>query len=502
MSRLWICVAVVASTVPVALLVNYIAPHSYMDEIFHVSQTQQYCEGNFDRWDPMITTPPALYFLAYAYTKVLLPGMQIIGRMSNFPNLCSPPILRSLNIILAIVCAILFRDISLHLEPEIGTKVASLKALALAWYPLHWFFSFLFYTDVGSTTVVMAMYLACLKELYWISGMFGLLAILFRQTNVVWTFFVACVGIMDFLRKESYGAAVPLRELYQKVPVPCRRQPIVGSQLTNECQVEPDICNKQKVSMYEEGLVKEILVLLYWAWHKRRDLILHFLPLILPIIGFLVFVLYNGSIVLGAKEAHQVSPHFTQVLYFGAVSAVAMAPVHLNLHLMKENLRRVLAIKTGTLGYFLAGLVGAGACVHYFSLAHPYLLSDNRHYTFYIWRRIINAWWSAKYLLTFIYFYSWCSILATIGKRQKKLWLFVYFLAVVAVLVPAPLIEFRYYTVPFYFIALHTPTTRKKGSHVWLLISLQYLVINCLTMYIFLFRPFYNGEHEAQRFIW
>lgn len=33
----------------------------------------------------------------------------------------------------------------------------------------------------------------------------------------------------------------------------------------------------------------------------------------------------------GAKDAHKVSPHFAQLLYFGLVSAVFMAPVHFSL---------------------------------------------------------------------------------------------------------------------------------------------------------------------------
>ena len=30
----------------------------------------------------------------------------------------------------------------------------------------------------------------------------------------------------------------------------------------------------------------------------------------------------------GAKEAHTVSPHFAQIMYFGLVSALAVAPLH------------------------------------------------------------------------------------------------------------------------------------------------------------------------------
>lgn len=45
--------------------------------------------------------------------------------------------------------------------------------------------------------------------------------------------------------------------------------------------------------------------------------------------------MYEGSLklhichdVAGAKEAHAVSPHFAQIMYFGLVSAAAMAPMH------------------------------------------------------------------------------------------------------------------------------------------------------------------------------
>ena len=33
------------------------------------------------------------------------------------------------------------------------------------------------------------------------------------------------------------------------------------------------------------------------------------------------------------------------------------------------------------------------------SIHHPFLLSDNRHYTFYVWHRIYMYHWLAQYLL-------------------------------------------------------------------------------------------------------
>lgn len=50
------------------------------------------------------------------------------------------------------------------------------------------------------------------------------------------------------------------------------------------------------------------------------------------------------------------------------------------------------------------------------SIAHPYLLADNRHYTFYIWRKVIQVNWMMKYMLIPLYVYSWLSIINILSK--------------------------------------------------------------------------------------
>lgn len=169
------------------------------------------------------------------------------------------------------------------------------------------------------------------------------------------------------------------------------------------------------------------------------------------------------------------------------------------------------------------------------SIAHAYLLADNRHYTFYLWRKVIHSHQSTKYLLVPLYVYSWFSIFRVLGqyllsssfffpfplsskilfgfvtlipflchllarKARPKIWVLAYFLATAAVLVPAPLIEFRYYTIPFYFLMLHSHTVDIQSL---VLIGVGYVVTNVFTMFMFLFRPF-NWSHEPgkQRFLW
>ena len=60
MVDLSLATAVVLSSVWLGC-VNHKVLEPYMDEVFHVGQTQTYLAGNWTEWDPKITTPPGLY---------------------------------------------------------------------------------------------------------------------------------------------------------------------------------------------------------------------------------------------------------------------------------------------------------------------------------------------------------------------------------------------------------------------------------------------------------
>lgn len=59
----------------------------------------------------------------------------------------------------------------MHLKPGTTEGKATLYAICVGLYPVHWFFTFLYYTDVASLAAVLAMYLACLKKNFWFSAM-------------------------------------------------------------------------------------------------------------------------------------------------------------------------------------------------------------------------------------------------------------------------------------------------------------------------------------------
>ena len=51
--------------------------------------------------------------------------------------------------------------------------------------------------------------------------------------------------------------------------------------------------------------------------------------------------------------------------------------------------------------FVLSGVIRACGCAdaHEYRIQHPFLLSDNRHYTFYIWRRVFLLHPLVPYLL-------------------------------------------------------------------------------------------------------
>jgi alpha-1,2-glucosyltransferase len=84
-----------------------------------------------------------------------------------------------------------------------------------------------------------------------------------------------------------------------------------------------------------------------------------------------------------------------------------------------------------------------------------------------------------------------------------------YFACVAAVLIPAPLLEFRYFIIPFqiFLISAHARARqldegRRVRLVVWSLNLVLFLFVNVTTLYIFLYKPFKSPSGEVARFMW
>ena len=259
------------------------------------------------------------------------------------------------------------------------------------------------------------------------------------------------------------------------------------------------------------------------------------------------------------------SLHLTQMLYiwpyFMFFSFPMLYPWVLNLaipqrFLLGELQRSPVRRRLPSLMVSAPIIVAMMVVVHYNTIVHPFTLADNRHYMFYIFRILLRHW-SIKYLAVPVYFVcAWATITALGGPdgqnpafRNSRLLAknslqvrhppdkapdsrgnvvplaLVWLLASSLSLITAPLVEPRYFILPWLFWRLHimTPypkplmgmlekvgeryviTERHRGFdyRLWLETA-WFLIINLGTGCMFLYRGFtwLQEPGKVQRFMW
>jgi alpha-1,2-glucosyltransferase len=135
----WVLLAPVVATQCIAFyFAHRAAPSAYMDEIFHVPQAQQYCQGNFHGYDAQLTTPPGLYLVSAALHTLGVPCTLLFLRLQS---------LAIGLVILPALCSLL--------NPSSSQRKQHSSWL-FAVMPLFSFFSLIYYTDLLSTSLVLA----------------------------------------------------------------------------------------------------------------------------------------------------------------------------------------------------------------------------------------------------------------------------------------------------------------------------------------------------------
>ncbi|KAK5969995.1 Alpha-1 2 glucosyltransferase [Trichostrongylus colubriformis] len=382
-------------------VVNHYVPEPYMDEIFHVRQTRKYCSGNWS-WDPMITTPPALYVL----------GMPFCG-FERYTN--------------SVLTAITFLGFCRFRRMFFKDTVHS-SATAAILFPVLLHSSLLFYTDLLS---VCAVIWGFILDSPLLSSLTFAISILTRQTNIVWA-----------------GLSAAARLIH-------------------------DIDVIRPVSSTVSSLMR-------------------LSSFILLAFSFTFFVYVNGGIVLGDASAHHPRLHLSQFLYLALFIAIHAWP-----HAVPR-LRVLLSKIIHPLSALLAVPVALSA--QYFAFDHPYLLADNRHVTFYLWR-----WWLVdpirRVLLTPLFVGSFIYI-RDLSNHISPFVRILFVLCSFAVVVPAHLIEPRYFIIPYVLWRLSAKTSSNRLLIVAELLS--QLLVFLLVFLLFLFKPFewVNEPGFKQRFMW
>ncbi|GAB6026302.1 glucosyltransferase [Chamberlinius hualienensis] len=435
----------------------------YMDEIFHIPQAQSYCKGNFNYWCSNITTPPGLYVFSVA---VLNPIYDLVSNINH----CSVLQLRALNILFSVGNLYLFYAIFNHITGHSKNWRwwhCSLTILTLATFPTLYFFTFLYYTDVGSTFFVLFTYLLTLKKCYTLSAAIGAISLFFRQTNIVWVGFCALLASNDLLLKYE------------------------GKELKS----------------YDKSSWKYIKVT-FIAWlglllnTKRRnysyfllDVVSHVGGFVMNLLGAIIFIIWNGGIVLGDKSSHQASIHFPQLFYY-LTFTLFFACAHI---ITRPNFERFLSLNRKKL-VFMAIFLSVIIAVN--TKFHVYNLSDNRHFTFYFYSKLIRRHWVVKFLFIPMYLFTGFTMFDMLRQSQGVLWACEFVLCLTINLVFQTLLEFRYFIVGYLLFRLSVVTLEKNWTKT-LVELVIYTLVNFYTIHLFVNKPFVSPvEDVLSRFMW
>ena len=291
-----------------------------------------------------------------------------------------------------------------------------------------------------------------------LASLAGIVAILFRQTNIVWVGFCCVTAILNNLR--WIGVVKKEDPLYLQI-----YNTIIGC-LTS----------------------------------FTRTLSIAF-PYIMVLIGFICFMVLNDGIVVGDRSSHEASLNFPQLLYFcvfTCIFACFMVPNYINI---VSTIKMIWKFLTSILNLVSVLVLTATMflAVHYFTYQHLYLISDNRHFTFYIWRKVFGYHADVKYFLVPVYLVAMLVMIKELTYKRSAIWILVFFACTSIVLIPQKLLEFRYFIVPYLLFRLNL----RASSWLQLFIEgLVYTAVNLSTMWIFLRRTHTQNGLSGQRIMW
>lgn len=439
--------------------IYYVVSEPYMDELFHIPQAQRYCRGNWTYYDPKITTPPGLYLASYL--RIWLRD-KIMFRKSELT--CDTIDLRRTNHLMAIfnfiTIVLIYLTSCKNTSKKVGIKQRIyfilgsstisdlarllLSSLAIILLPPLFFFNSLYYTDSGSLLFTLLAYLFSKNDHHLVASIFGFISILFRQTNIVWLFYMACLVVIQIYEEEE-----------------------------------------QNITSCYLDLLKNV----------TKKFIRRCTPYALVGLMFIIYVIINQGLVLGDKEAHQAKLHWAQILYFLAFCCLFGAAWMFQLKVIRRFLYFI--IRNPAIAVLASAIIIS--IISMGRYAHPYLLADNRHITFYIWRRILGRHNSyVPYLLTPIYLFSslgvWHHLRRNGGRRAL-----LYIVCTLLVTVPNGLLELRYFIIPYVFLRLSTEISLSG----LLFEIIQHLAINIAMHSLFLRKTFkWSDSPQVQRIMW
>jgi len=220
------------------------------------------------------------------------------------------------------------------------------------------------------------------------------------------------------------------------------------------------------------------------------------------------------SLVLGDKTSHDLVLHFAQInhlmifalFFFPCLNLIPICFVYQNFHAWifqnKFNTKKIILF-TGisTLLYILISFFDK------YSYVHDFLLADNRHYSFYYFKRIYLNNIFRKIILAYISFTFSVIAFENLDIFTNSLF-YAWIICSVLAIVPAKLFEFRYFCpiyITFLLIFHSYLSAEKLRKFIFNYYNLVWsLILNTVTIYVFLFKPFLQKDFPeySSRFMW
>ncbi|GJQ84446.1 hypothetical protein Trydic_g21014 [Trypoxylus dichotomus] len=437
--RMFIAALTLYATVSYAILHNvHNAVHTVIDEEFHIPQGMAYCNFNISAWNRKITTLPGLYIVS----TILLGPLR----------LCGTYWLRFVSFLAGIINTYLFSILFGVFDQKIGDREkleGLLSAFNLSILPPLFFFTNLYYTDVVSITFVLLLLILNRANRHVLASVCGLFSVIVRQTNIIW------VGMLfvDYILKQV------------------KAEDASSFRIDSVQNVEKRIKNASNRILVDVGSYVSVMS------------------------AFVIFLIVNQGIAVGDRSAHTTVVHIPQLFYFSTFCLIFAWPHFL--HLIVPFVKYF--YKKGP-PYTISAMAIVAIIVRANTLVHPYLLADNRHYTFYVWKRFYENMPLFRYAVIPVYLFGLYSLVCSVRSRNDVTFALAYLPCTAFVLVLQKMIEVRYFLTPF---LIFRTNIRQRSMKLLLAESLTYLTMNIVAFTIFFTKNIYWNDYPyIQKLIW
>lgn len=344
---------------------------------------------------------------------------------------------------------------SFFLLGKFSSDNCSVFRLIITLLPINYFYNYLFYTDTFSTFGLILYFYFGLKEnknfiLIFITAM---LSVLMRQNNIIW------VNLLP---------------------------------LSDGMNIIVEFLKNKSISQFMKNLIKTFV---------------YYLPIVIVDGLFVCFLKWNNfSVVLGDKSHHEMCLHFAQINHLLIFSLVIFPFINCKLFTL---LKKEFYTKKKFITFFISFILILCLVFTFnkFSYVHDFILSDNRHYSFYYFRKIYNVLIIRKIILVYISIVYALIIVDNVNLLcDTKIISFC--ICATMCLIPAKLVEFRYFISIFVILLILIEHNKSSYINIYNLLFhkihiLLYIIENSTLLYIFIKLLFKNESfgNEMSRFM-